>query len=104
MYDCYIRVSQLKERTEDEATELYEAELREWADRHAIEIDLVLDDTDVSGATAVADRKLERLVQRIEAGESEGILTPYLDRFGRDSIEARWRTGASSSQVDGSCA
>jgi hypothetical protein len=42
---------------------------------------------EVSGATAIAERKLERLLQRVEAGESEGIITPYLDRFGRDLIE-----------------
>jgi DNA invertase Pin-like site-specific DNA recombinase len=47
----------------------------------------VLDDTDVSGSVAVADRKLERLVKRVEEGASGRIVTPYLDRFGRDLIE-----------------
>ena len=41
----------------------------------------------MSGSAPVAERKLERLIKRVEAGESEGILTPYLDRFGRDIIE-----------------
>jgi site-specific DNA recombinase len=87
MFDIYIRVSRLGERTEDEATEVYEAQCRAWAAAHGVEIELVEEDTDVSGSVAVADRKLERLVQRVEAGESEGILTPWLDRFGRDLIE-----------------
>ena len=87
MFDIYIRVSQLGERSEEEATEVYEAKCRAWADRAAIAIDEVEEDTDVSGATPVAERKLERLIKRVEAGESEGILTPYLDRFGRDIIE-----------------
>jgi DNA invertase Pin-like site-specific DNA recombinase len=87
MFDIYIRVSKLGERSEDEATEVYEAKCRAWADRAEIAIDEVEEDTDVSGSTPVAERKLERLIKRVEAGESEGILTPYLDRFGRDIIE-----------------
>jgi DNA invertase Pin-like site-specific DNA recombinase len=87
MFDLYIRVSRLGDRSDEEATEVYEAQCREWADRAGIAIDEVEEDTEVSGATAIAERKLERLVQKVEAGESEGIVTPYLDRFGRDLIE-----------------
>src|SRR6266571_9506179 len=87
MFDLYIRVSRLGERSEDEATEVYEAQCRAWADRAGVAIDEVEEETDVSGGTAVAQRRLERLIQRVEAGESEGIITPYLDRFGRDLIE-----------------
>jgi DNA invertase Pin-like site-specific DNA recombinase len=86
MYDVYIRVSRLGDRTEDEATEVYEAQCRDWANRNGVSIDEVEEDTDVSGSVAVAERKLERLIQKVEAGESEGIVTPYLDRFGRDII------------------
>jgi DNA invertase Pin-like site-specific DNA recombinase len=86
MYDIYIRISRLGDRTADEATEVYEAQCRDWANRNGISIDQVEEDTDVSGSVAVAERKLERLIQKVEAGESEGILTPYLDRFGRDII------------------
>ncbi len=39
------------------------------------------------GSRAVAERGLERLIQKVEAGESEGVVTPWLDRFGRDLIE-----------------
>jgi site-specific DNA recombinase len=87
MYDIYIRVSRLGERAEDEATEVYEEKCRSWAANHGIIVDEVEKDTDISGTVAVADRKLERLVQKVEAGESEGIITPFLDRFGRDTIE-----------------
>src|SRR6266568_4226803 len=87
MFDLYIRVSRLGERSEAEATELYEAQCRAWAGREGVAIAEVVEDTDISGATAVYERKLERLIQRVEAGESEGIITPYLDRFGRDLIE-----------------
>src|SRR6266496_4094080 len=87
MFDLYIRVSKLGERSEGEATEVYEAQCRAWADRAGVAIDEVAEEMEVSGATAVAERRLERLLQRVEAGESEGIITPYLDRFGRDLIE-----------------
>lgn len=87
MFDIYIRISKLEERSEDEAAEVYEAQCRAWADRAGVAVDMVEEDTDVSGATAVSERKLERLIQRVEAGESEGIITPYLDRFGRDLIQ-----------------
>jgi DNA invertase Pin-like site-specific DNA recombinase len=87
MFDIYIRVSRLGERSEEAATEVYEAQCRAWAGRAGIAIDEVEEDTEVSGATAVSERRLERLIQKVEGGESEGILTPYLDRFGRDLIE-----------------
>jgi DNA invertase Pin-like site-specific DNA recombinase len=88
MYDIYIRISRLGERAEDEATEVYEEQCREWATLHDLIVDEVEEDTDVSGSVAVAERRLERLVQKVEAGESEGIITPYLDRLGRDNIES----------------
>ncbi len=50
MYDIYIRVSRLGDRTEDEATEVYEAQCRDWANRNGISIDEVEEDTDVSGS------------------------------------------------------
>src|SRR5215211_389909 len=34
VFDAYIRVSQLGDRTPEEATEVYEAQVREWADRN----------------------------------------------------------------------
>lgn len=85
--DVYIRVSQLGDRTEEESTEIYEAQCRNWAAAHDVFLEVIVDDTDVKGSVAVADRGLERLVQRVERGESEGIVTPYLDRFGRGVIE-----------------
>jgi DNA invertase Pin-like site-specific DNA recombinase len=87
LYDIYIRVSRLGERDEDQATDAYEEKCRDWAARHDIIVDEVEKDTDISGSVKVADRKLERLVQKVEQGESEGIITPFLDRLGRDTIE-----------------
>ena len=87
MFDLYIRVSQLGERTEAEATETYEAQCLQTAQRLDLEWDEIVSETNVSGATAVADRELERLIQKIDDGESEGIIVPWTDRFARDVIE-----------------
>lgn len=87
MHDIYIRVSRTGDRTEEESTEVYEAQCRRWAAEHELQIGEVVEDTNVSGSVRVADRGLERLIQRVVSGESTGIITPYLDRFGRDLIE-----------------
>jgi DNA invertase Pin-like site-specific DNA recombinase len=85
--DLYIRVSQLGEREEEDAVEIYEAQSLAWFASNGIELGEKAIETDVSGSTAVGDRDLEALLQRAESGESEGIVTPYIDRFGRDQIE-----------------
>lgn len=89
-YDIYARISDEGDRSPDEVAQqlaLYEGACREWAQRHGFEVGEVATETNVSGSTAIAERKLEHLIARIESGESAGILTPYLDRFGRDQIE-----------------
>lgn len=85
--DVYIRVSQLGDREEEESTEVYEAWCREWASKNDVFVGVVADDTDVSGSVAVSERRLEELLVRVESGESAGVVTPYIDRFGRDLIE-----------------
>src|SRR5437868_5290366 len=85
-FDVYARISDEGDRSPDEVAQqlaLYEAACREWAERNGIEVGEVATETNVSGSTAVAERKLEHLIARIESRESAGILTPYLDRFGR---------------------
>jgi DNA invertase Pin-like site-specific DNA recombinase len=85
--DLYIRVSQLGDREEADAVESYELKCREAAVREKLAVAEVVYDLDESGSTPVAKRKLERLVQRVEDGESEGVITPYVDRFGRSLVE-----------------
>jgi DNA invertase Pin-like site-specific DNA recombinase len=91
-FDIYARISQEGERTSDEVAEqlaIYEADCREWAERQHDEIEIgeVILESDVSGATAMAERGLGPLLDRVAAGESDGILTPNVERFGRDTIE-----------------
>jgi DNA invertase Pin-like site-specific DNA recombinase len=89
-YDIYVRISDEGERTKAKVAEqldIYEVACREWAEQASVEIGEVARETDVSGAAPVDQRELGRLIKRVESGESAGILTPYLDRFGRDTIE-----------------
>src|SRR6266540_1108297 len=90
-FDVYTRVSKLGERSEDNlrSPELQEAACRDWAARAGLEIGEVASDKNVSGSTAAEERKLGRLIEKIERGESEGIITSYLDRFARD-VMASW--------------
>jgi DNA invertase Pin-like site-specific DNA recombinase len=90
-FDIYTRVSKLGDRSEDNlrSPELQEAACRDWAGRAGVEIGEVAGDKNVSGSTAAEDRKLGRLIEKIERGDSEGIITSYLDRFARD-VMASW--------------
>jgi DNA invertase Pin-like site-specific DNA recombinase len=42
---------------------------------------------DVSGATPVDERGLGYLLNRCEAGASDGVICRHLDRFGRNVVE-----------------
>jgi DNA invertase Pin-like site-specific DNA recombinase len=89
-FDIYARISQEGDRTSaqvEEQLDLYEATCREWAEQHGFEVGEVACESNVAGSTKVEDRKLGELIRRVEDGESAGIVTPYLDRFGRDQIE-----------------
>lgn len=89
MFGIYVRVSEVGEREGESfgSPEEQEAKARAWAERAGVEVEEPTIELDVSGATAVADRKLGRLIERCEAGELEGVIVRYEDRFARDMIE-----------------
>src|SRR5215218_3337355 len=90
-FEIYIRVSDTEGREERlRSVEHQEAAAREWALRNGVEVapGEPTTDLDVSGSTPAADRDLERLIVKVERGEAEGIITSYLDRFGRDLISS----------------
>jgi len=89
MFGIYVRVSEVGEREGESFGSPQEEEpaAREWAERNGVEVDdEPVADLDVSGATAVAERGLGRLIERCESGELEGIIVRYHDRFARDVI------------------
>jgi DNA invertase Pin-like site-specific DNA recombinase len=89
MFDIYVRVSEVAGREGDSfgSPEEQEAAARAWADREGVEVDDVVTELDVSGGTKADERELGRLIEKIEAGESGGLIVRYIDRFGRDMIE-----------------
>jgi len=88
MFDLYIRVSKKGDRDDENlrSPELQETACRKWAASNDAAIDDTVEEMNVSGAKAVSERELERLIKKVETGESEGIITSYLDRFARDLI------------------
>lgn len=96
MFDAYIRVSSVKGRGGDSflSPEIQRDAIERLAQRHGVEVGETVVELDVSGARRIADRELGRLVEKVEAGESEGIIVWKLTRFSRsmlDSIETATR-------------
>jgi DNA invertase Pin-like site-specific DNA recombinase len=90
MLAIYVRVSEVGGREGESfgSPEEQEAKARAWAERNQVEVENEPTiELDVSGATAVNDRKLGWLIERCESGDLEGIIVRYEDRFARDMIE-----------------
>jgi DNA invertase Pin-like site-specific DNA recombinase len=88
--DLYRRVSRRNGRDGDTyhspSVQLEAGEA--WARLNAVTIGKVPPpEEDVSGAVEVANRDLERLLERVEAGVSAGIIVYKSDRFARNTIE-----------------
>lgn len=87
--DGYVRVSQVGDRDGDSyrSPVIQAEEIERWAKNNGVTIGKILTDEDVSGPSPVAQRKLEKLIQRAERGESAGVIVHRADRFGRDHNE-----------------
>ena len=88
-FDIYVRVSRVGKRSGDSYTTVEEQErsCREYAKRHGFEVGLVVTEEDVSGGKRIKDRQLDTLVQRVENGESAGIIAFNVKRFARSVAE-----------------
>jgi DNA invertase Pin-like site-specific DNA recombinase len=88
-FDVYTRVSAENGRSGPSfgSPEEQEAACRVYAVAQGWDIDEVVYEGNVSGATPVDKRDLGRLIHKVERGESAGILVRHLDRFGRDMVE-----------------
>jgi DNA invertase Pin-like site-specific DNA recombinase len=87
--DAYIRVSQVGEREGESfrSPDIQLTEIKRWAKLHDVRVGKVVQDQDVSGGKAVAERGLEELIKRTEAGVSNGVLVHRVDRFSRDHLQ-----------------
>jgi site-specific DNA recombinase len=88
VFDIYTRVSDVggREGASYGSPEIQEADCRRWAGMHGVTVGEVVLEEDVSGGVDPEERALERLLRRIESGESQGIICREVDRFGRDPI------------------
>jgi site-specific DNA recombinase len=88
--DAYLRVSRVGGRNGDSF--ISPAEQDGAISRRIAELGAVrgvtVTETDVSGAKPVAQRELEKLVRRVERGESQGIVLFAVDRWSREAADA----------------
>ena len=84
--DAYIRVSQVRGRSGPSfiSPTQQRERIEAWIKAFGHERGEVFEELDASGARR--DRpKLQEAIERIERGESDGIVVAKLDRFGRSS-------------------
>ncbi len=93
--DGYRRVSRVMGREGESymSPSIQQDEIERWAADHGITIPKLEDggytlEEDVSGAVPIDKRKLGKLIKRVEAGISEGVVVNHIDRFGRDKVDA----------------
>jgi DNA invertase Pin-like site-specific DNA recombinase len=90
-FDGYIRVSDTKGRSGERflSPDIQRDTIRQLAKTKGVELnEPIVEELDVSGGKRVEDRKLGRLVERVERGESDGIVVWKLSRFSRSLLDA----------------
>jgi DNA invertase Pin-like site-specific DNA recombinase len=89
-FDGYVRVSRVAGRAG--ASFISPAVQRETIQRlaglHKLEVGEVVEELDVSGGKPIDERELGRLVRKVEAGESGGLIVWKLSRFSPASSTA----------------
>lgn len=88
LLDGYIRVSQVKGRKGDRfiSPAVQREQIEAWTSSHGAVLGEVFEELNESGGRA--DRPLlNAAIERIERGESDGLVVAKLDRFGRSLID-----------------
>jgi DNA invertase Pin-like site-specific DNA recombinase len=87
--DGYIRVSYVGHRGGASflSPRLQEAKIRAYADAHGYQLGRILSELNRSGSSTQRPQ-LQTALDRIERGESDGIIVTRLDRFGRTVTDA----------------
>jgi DNA invertase Pin-like site-specific DNA recombinase len=87
--DGYVRVSRVAGRRGESyiSPKVQRDKITGWAKLHDADLGEIVVEEDVSGAKPVDERELGRLLRRVEAGESQGIIAHKLSRFGRGALE-----------------
>jgi site-specific DNA recombinase len=88
-YDGYIRISRTGGREGESflSPEIQRDSIARLANAKGIEIAEIVEERDVSGGKAIAQRELGRLVDKIERGESTGLVVWKVSRFSRNQLD-----------------
>src|SRR5829696_8675613 len=86
--DGYVRVSQVRGRSGDSfiSPAVQRERIEAWAAAFGHEVAIVHEELDESGARADRPKLLEA-IERVEHGDSDGIVVAKLDRFARSLID-----------------
>jgi site-specific DNA recombinase len=89
-FDGYVRVSSTKGRNGERfiSPDVQRDTVERLAAAKGVTLGEIVEDLDVSGGKRVADRELGRLVERIENGESDGLIVWKVSRFSRSLLDA----------------
>jgi DNA invertase Pin-like site-specific DNA recombinase len=89
LLDGYIRVSDVRGRSGPSfiSPQLQRQRLEQWCALYDARLAEVHEELDVSGR-GVARPMLEQAIERVELGITDGLIVPYLSRFGRSYADA----------------
>jgi site-specific DNA recombinase len=88
-YDGYIRISRVRGREGESflSPDIQRESIARQAKSKGIEIGEIVEELDVSGGKAIAQRELGRLVAKVERGESEGLIVWKVSRYSRNQLD-----------------
>lgn len=103
-FDGYIRISEVGGRQGPSfmSPHIQRETIDYISQLHRITLGEVVEEHDVSGGKKIKDRELGRLVAKVEAGESGGLIVWKLSRFSRkqvDSVETTHRIMAAGGRM-----
>jgi DNA invertase Pin-like site-specific DNA recombinase len=89
-FDGYIRVSDTKGRSGERflSPDIQRDTIERLAAAKGVKLGEVVEELDVSGGQKIEDRELGRLVERVERGESAGVIVWNFKRFSRNMLDA----------------
>jgi DNA invertase Pin-like site-specific DNA recombinase len=84
--DGYIRISKVNGRSGDSflSPKIQRDTIERIAAAKGVELGEIVEERDVSGGKKIRDRQLGRLVEKVESGESNGLIVWRVSRFARD--------------------
>src|SRR6266540_1084355 len=87
--DGYIRVSRVNGRSGESYRSPGDqrAVIERLAAAHGLTLGEVVIEEDVSGSRKIAQRELGRLVEKVEAGQSGGLIVWKVSRFSRSLLD-----------------